>query len=167
MRQTFRVSGINANTWYSVAHFKCSSVALFLSCQTRSRPLERYAHINYNAALKVSHAIRTLLETGRSLPNPPQALIQSESGRTGKCSLKWVIERKFSLMSENRAQGDEADSGKCRIGWGHTRERAARLKKERGRWKALNRKSKAGGLIQVERDVLINNTSYAFQPGLL
>ncbi len=137
---------------------KCSSVAkfsLFLSWQTRSSPLERYAHINYNAALKVSHAIRILLETGRSLPNPPQALIQSEWGRTGKCSLKWVIERKFSLMSENRAQGDRGDSGKCRIGWGHTREKATRLKKELGRWGALNEKRKAGGLIHVKRDVLI------------
>lgn len=138
---------------------KCSSVAkfsLFLSWQTRSSPLERYAHINYNAALKVSHAIRILLETGRSLPNPPQALIQSEWGRTGKCSLKWVIEIKFSLMSENRAQGDRGDSGKCRIGWGHTREKATRLKQELGRWGALNEKSKAGGLIHVKRDVLIS-----------
>ncbi len=148
---------------------KCSSVAkfsLFLSCQTRASPLERYAHINYNAALKVSHAIRTLLKTGRSLPNPPQALIQSEGGRTGKCSLKWVIEKHFPLMSENWAQGDRGDSGKCRIRWGHKRKsyQAERTRKVRGiKWGKQSRRSDSCGARCV--DLVTDNKSYSFQPG--
>jgi len=88
------------------------SPSLSLSRQTWSSPLERYAHINYNAALKVSHAICTLLETDRSLPNPLRHWSYQSEEECENVPWNGSKEGKFSLVRENRAQGESGDFGK-------------------------------------------------------